>query len=97
MSSEQGYRFWPRSSPVVAGVAYRFDTGHCGLGFLTDLDESFWRPIDPDGSEQPNFFFNQDVGAITLVDLDTAIYRSSTGIEVTLVRLPGPVVTQPCM
>lgn len=36
------------------------------------------------------------VGAIALVDFDRAIYRSSAGVEVTLERIRGPVVTQPC-
>ena len=96
VSDEDGYRFWPRSSQVTPGIAYRFDTGHCGLEFMTDLDGGFWRPIDPDGGEPPDFFYNQDVGAIALVDVNRAIYRSSGGVEVELKRLPGPVVTQPC-
>jgi len=96
VSEERGYRFHPRSGRVTPSTAYRFDTGHCGLSFLADFDASFWRPIDPDGGEPPDLFFNQDVGAIALVDFDRAVYRSSTGEEVTLIRIRGPVITQPC-
>jgi hypothetical protein len=96
VSDERGYRFWPRSGRVRPSVAYRFDTGHCGLEFLTDFDGSFWRPADPADGEPPTFLANQDVGAIALVDFDTAVYRGSNGLEVELRRIRGPVVTQPC-
>ena len=96
VSDNEGYLFWPRSGPAEVGVAYRFDTGHCGLGFMTDLDGSFWEPVEPDGGEPPDFFYNQDVGAIALVSADTAIYRSSGGMEITLVRIDGPVTTPLC-
>lgn len=96
VSDEEGYRYHPRSGRVTPATAYLFDTGHCGLGFLADFDGSFWRPIDPDGGEPPDFFFNRDVGAIALVDFDRAVYRSSMGVEVTLERIRGPVVTHPC-
>jgi hypothetical protein len=96
VSAEDGYRFWPRSGRVTPTVAYRFDTGHCGLAFLTDFDGSFWRPIDPSDGEPPGFFINQDAGLIALVDFDSAVYRSSGGREVSLERVRGPVVTQPC-
>ncbi|MGH2590178.1 MAG: hypothetical protein ACRDGW_05210 [Actinomycetota bacterium] len=96
VSEEEGFRFFPRSGGARRGVAYEFDTGHCGLSFLADFDGSFWRPIDPDGGESPDFFINQDVGAIALVGRDGAVYRSSSGIEVRLERITGPVITQPC-
>lgn len=96
VNEEEGFRFFPRSGRVRRGVAYELDTGHCGLSFLTDFDGSFWRPIDPDRGEPPGFFINQDVGAIALVGRDRAVYRSSTGVEVRLERIPGPVITQPC-
>jgi hypothetical protein len=97
VSDEEGRRFWPRSASVEPGIAYRFDTGHCGLAYLADFDGSFWRPIDPNGEARvPDFFINQDVGAIALVDFDTTVYRSSGGAEVTLVRVGGPVTTYDC-
>jgi Tol biopolymer transport system component len=96
VSDQDGYRFWPRSGPAEVSVAYRFDTGHCGLSFMTDFDGSFWEPVDPSGGEPPDFFHNQDVGAIALVSADTAIYRSSAGKEVALLRIHGPVTTHLC-
>ena len=95
VSDGEGYRFWPRSGRVTPSVAYRFDTGHCGLGFLTDFDGSFWRPIDPEVQRSLEYL-DPDVGAIALVDFNRAIYRSSSGVDVELERVPGPVVTQPC-
>jgi dipeptidyl aminopeptidase/acylaminoacyl peptidase len=96
VSDQEGYRFWPRSGLAEVGVAYRFDTGHCGLDFMTDFDGSFWGPIEPDVGQPPDFFHNQDVGAIALASADTAIYRSSGGTEVTLVRMDGRVTTHLC-
>lgn len=97
VGDREGYRFWPISAPVEMDVAYRFDAGHCGLDHLTDFDGSFWDPVNPNHpSEEPLFFYNQDVGTIELVGPDEARYRSSSGDEVTLLRIAGPVVTQPC-
>ena len=95
VSDEKGSRFYPRSGRVTPSTAYRFDTGHCGLTFLADFDGSFWQPVPPAGGA-PDFFLNQDVGAIALVDFDTARYRSSDGTEVTLLRIDGPVTTFGC-
>lgn len=89
------HRFWPRSAPIEPGV-YEFDTGHCGLDFLTDFDGAFWQPIDPDGGEPPLFFYNQDKGTMTLVRKGRAVYESSTGERVRLRRIKGPVTTFPC-
>jgi hypothetical protein len=97
VSGERGYRFWPRSGRITPSLAYRFDTGHCGLTFLADFDGSFWRPIAPGAGRPPGFFDEDDVGAMALVDFNTAVYRSSDGIEVALERIAGPVVTQPCV
>lgn len=95
VSDEEGSRVYPRSGRVTPSTAYVFDTGHCGLTFLADFDESFWDPVTPP-SGAPDFFINQDVGAIALVDFDTAVYRSSDGVEVTLERIDGPVTTFGC-
>ena len=42
------------------------------------------------------FFYNQDVGTIELVGVDEARYTASSGDEIRLLRVDGPVVTQPC-
>lgn len=91
--TKRGTKFWPRSAPVAIGVEYSFDTGHCGLDFLTDFDGSFWRPSTPTAGE-PSFLSNQDSGTMTLVSRDRAVYRASTGGQVALHRYPGPVLLQ---
>jgi hypothetical protein len=95
LGDDEGYRFFPRSGRVVASEAYRFDTGHCGLGWLIDFDGSFWRAVD-EASVPGRFLIDEDAGAIALVDFDRAVYRTSTGVEIGLERIQGPVVTQPC-
>ena len=89
--TKKGTLFFPISGDVEEGVAYRFNTGHCGLGYLTDFDGSFWTPINPDpGREPPAFFSNEDEGAMKLVSEDKAEYTSSDGVTVTLERHVGP-------
>jgi hypothetical protein len=96
VSEQDGFRFFPRSARVDRNVAYAFDTGHCGLSFLTDFDGSFWRPVDPERADSFDLLLNQDIGAMALVGRNRAIYRSSDGIEIRMERIEGPVVTQPC-
>lgn len=70
----KGFRFWPASVPIEEDVEYSFNTGHCGLDYLTDFDGSFWRPINPNApGDPPSFFFNQDQGTLTLTSDDTAV------------------------
>lgn len=92
LETKRGIKFWPRSAPVETGVEYSFDTGHCGLGYLTDFDGSFWQPINPNKAEEPSFFSNEDRGTMTLVSHDRAVYRASTGQRVTLHRHRGAVL-----
>jgi hypothetical protein len=96
VSDSGGFRFWPRSAPIEEGVTYRFDTGHCGLNHLPDFDGSFWDAVNPNTGEEPIFFYNGDVGTIVLVGPKEARYTSSSGQEVKLIRIDGPVVTDPC-
>jgi hypothetical protein len=96
VSDEEGFRFFPRSAGVQRNVAFAFDTGHCGLGFLTDFDGSFWRPVDPERADSFDLLANQDLGAMALVARNRAVYRSSNGVEIRMERIGGPVVTQPC-
>jgi hypothetical protein len=91
--TKRGTKFWPRSAPVETGVGYSFDTGHCGLDFLTDFDGSFWRPSTPTAGE-PSFSSTQDSGTMTLVSRDRAVYKASTGRQVGLRRYPGPILLQ---
>jgi hypothetical protein len=96
VSDEQGFRFFPGSCHLEPNVAYVFDTGHCGLGHLTDVDGSFWRRVDSERADSFDLLVNQDVGAMAVVGRDRAIYLSSDGIEIGMERIDGPVVTQPC-
>jgi hypothetical protein len=96
VSDEEGFRFFPRSARARQGIAYEFDTGHCGLSFPPYFAGCLWGPVDPDGADSADLLHNQDVGAIALVGRDRAIYRSSRGFEVRLERITGPVITQPC-
>lgn len=90
---KHGWEFWPRSAHVQADVAYAFDTGHCGLSFLTDFDGSFWDPINPNpAGDPPEFFDNDDHGTMTLRPPDTAFYVSSRGLRVKLTRHDGPAI-----
>jgi hypothetical protein len=90
--TDEGFTFWPRSAPVEQGVEYQFNTGHCGLEYLTDFDGSFWRPLDPNGErEDPLFFYNEDEGTMTLESENASTYESSDGQRVQLERIPGPV------
>jgi hypothetical protein len=70
------YRFWPGSAPVVEGVVYAFEVGHCGLEFLTDFDGSFWKPIPTGDGEPPSVFINSDdgLGTMVLVEENRAVY-----------------------
>jgi hypothetical protein len=92
LEAKRGTKFWPRSARVETGVEYSFDTGHCGLGSLTDFDGSFWRPIDGTKAKEPSFFYNEDRGTMTLVSHDRAIYRASTGQRVSLHRHRGTIL-----
>ena len=88
-----GYKYWPTSGTVEMGVEYEFDSHHCGLQWLTDFDGSFWIPEEAPGKD-PDFYYNQDQGTMTLVSANTAEYRSSTGEVAELHRYEGPIVLE---
>jgi hypothetical protein len=86
--------------PVEAGRArgqVRLRNGSLRAYLCLDFDGSFWRAVDPDGGkEPPPFFINYDKGYITLISEDEARYEASTGEEVVLRRIEGPVVIGGC-
>ncbi len=87
----------PRSGRVESSVPYVFDTGHCGLSYLTDFDGSFWDPEGPNPANGPPAVFNNpDRGTMTLVGPNEARFKSSTGEEVTLRRHQGPMIRYAC-
>lgn len=88
----------PRSLPAVTGKAYRYDSGHCGLGFVIDFDGSFWDVDEATLTEDENarFGINNDAGTITLLDEDSAIYRSARGGSAELRRRTGEAEPKIC-
>lgn len=58
-----------------------YEVGHCGLIHVVEFDGSFW-DVDPPtltDDENSHFGINSDMGTVTLVNRDVAIYRSSPG------------------
>lgn len=97
------YLYAPHSSRVNLNVAYRLTIlTHCGLDWpvAVDFDGSFWDPTGDAGQgtgNPPGGFGNPtDHGVMTLVNRDTAIYRSQQGAAVQFHRHPGPRVAVPC-
>ena len=89
-----GTEYTSRTAPLEEGVEYRFDTGHCGLQWMTDFDGSFWVPEEPMSGPIPFFYFNQDRGTIEIVSEDRAIYRSDEGGTAKLTRSGRTFVTE---
>lgn len=97
------YLFTPASSRVSRNVPYRLTIfTHCGLDWPTavDFDGSFWDPTGDagqgTGNPPPDFGNPYDQGVMTLVDADTAIYRSEHGDVVRFRRHPGPRAASLC-
>ena len=91
--TKKGTVYSPISGEVEEGTEYHFNTGHCGLDFMTDFDGSFWIPENPDeGDEPPEFFTNEDDGTMKLISEGEAEYTSSGGVMVSLQRHQGPFV-----
>lgn len=92
-------RVWPVTENVPNEGKYRFHAPHCGLEWMTDFDGSFWRPLKPEdygkGDRYP-FFYNSDEGTITFVEDDVATYQASTGEQIELRRIDGPIKVHPC-
>jgi len=78
------------SSPAIEiGVAYRYLIGtHCGITPTTfDVGGSFWDPIvDPSTFRLPE---PEDDGVFVLVSASDAVWTSSSGFEIPLVRGPS--------
>ena len=99
VSSERGYRFWPRSGRATEGVVYRFEVPHCGLDWLVDFDGNFWAGraiLFANGWVSAEEIPDGDVGTIELSGRNGARYESADGTWTLLSRVSGPVVRQPC-
>ncbi|MGZ5345674.1 MAG: hypothetical protein ACXWF5_13405, partial [Actinomycetota bacterium] len=63
-----------------------------------DFDGSFWKPIlrHPIGPDSPSVLINGDRGIIRMSDREHAVYTASTGQEVGLLRVEGPIIVGGC-
>lgn len=83
--------------PPEPGVVYRFEASHCGLSFGARFDGSLWHPVPPaDRPGLPSPFINSDRGSLVLAEPDWAVYLSSGGLVILLVRHHGPTVPEFC-
>ena len=85
------YEVEPVSAPLTQGVRYRYNTGHCGLDFMTDFDGSFWIPHAPEG-KVPDFFINETEGTLVVLSHERALFRAPDGGSALLTRHEGPLV-----
>ena len=94
VETERGTKIWPRSVALIEGVQYRYNTGHCGLGFIADFDGAFWEPHIPEGDRVRHFMIGEDEGTLVVLSHERAHYRSSDGHSVLLRRIDGPIVLE---
>lgn len=95
------FLFTPGSGRVGGGVLYRYVAfTHCGFTPTTfDFDGSFWTVANAAGgtANAPAGIGNpEDVGTIALVGPNEAVFTSSSGILVPLIRADGPQAGFPC-
>ena len=81
----------PASARVVPGRSYPFQVGHCGLLHVVDFSGSYWVVDETrlSAGERGQFGINGNEGTMTLVDSETAVFRSGVGGEATLRRYVG--------
>ena len=91
MLSRRGKLFAPTSAPVAPGRSYPFQVGHCGLRDVVDFSGSYWVVDETtlSADERMQFGINAHEGTMTLVDSETAVFRSGVGGEATLRRYVG--------
>lgn len=86
------------SASIEFGKPFTYGVGHCGLRHIVEFDGSYW-DVDPStvgGDENARFGTNSDVGIMTLVAADEAVYHSSRGGDATLRRHFGRPEFGPC-
>ena len=88
----------PTSAPVAAGRSYPFQVGHCGLLHVVDFAGSYWEVDETtlSAGERGQFGINANEGTMTLVDSETAVFRSGAGGEATLRRYVGVLERSRC-
>jgi hypothetical protein len=78
----------PTSLPPVPGARQPFTLGHCGLWSGVDVGGSWWDPVgfvDADHGDS----INAAEGTIAFIDPDHAVFTSSAGLIVQLLRRDG--------
>ena len=93
-----GELFVPTSAPVAPGRSYPFQVGHCGLLHVVDFSGSYWVVDETtlSAGERRQFGINANEGTMTLVDSETAVFRSGVGGEATLRRYVGVLERSRC-
>jgi len=88
----------PTSAPVAPGRSYPFQVGHCGLLYVVDFSGSYWVVDETtlSAGERAQFGINAHEGTMTLVDSETAVFRSGVGGEATLRRYVGVLERSRC-
>jgi len=88
----------PTSAPVAPGRSYPFQVGHCGLLYVVDFSGSYWVVDETtlSADERGQFGINGNAGTMTLVDSETAVFRSALRGEATLRRYVGVLERGPC-
>jgi hypothetical protein len=88
----------PTSAPVAPGRSYPFQVGHCGLLHVVDFSGSYWVVDETtlSAGERGQFGINANEGTMTLVDSETAVFRSGVGGEATLRRYVGVLERSGC-
>ena len=85
----------PGSPQVDAAGPFEFEVGHCGLLHVIDFDASFWVLVgDIEGEHQA--LTNSELGAIRLVNQETARYTGTGNEQFELARFPGAKRFQLC-
>lgn len=97
----------PESAPaaIEIGVPMPFTLGHCGLLSPIDLDGSFWQPVagaDADGGpiegdDEIGELINATSGVLTLTTSDEAVFTTTAGSQIQLIRADGAVAYTLCM
>jgi hypothetical protein len=86
----------PSSRAGMAAGPQPYTLGHCGVLSGIDADGSWWDPVGPVDWDSPDAI-NAAEGIFTLTDPTHAIFVSSSGFTLQLVRHEGPKLLPMCM
>ena len=95
-SEPMGVSVPPSSRAGMAAGPQAYTLGHCGVLSGIDADGSWWDPVGPVDFDSPDAI-NAAEGVLTLTDPTHAIFVSSSGFTLQLVRHDGPKLLPMCM